>query len=228
MDEAQYQILRQRMIAEVVAETVFLTPRLGKSSLAARVVDVLSEVPRHEFVPLQLRQFAYLNQPLPIACGKTISQPFIVALMTDLLDPHPEDTVLEIGAGAGYQAAVLSRLVKEVYSIDVIEELALGASKRLKRLGYSNVEVGVGNGYDGWPRHAPYDKIIVTAAPDLIPPALIGQLKAGGRLVVPTGTPDAQQLVLAVKNPDATMTLREVLPVRFSEMEQGREVSGTA
>ena len=228
MDEAQYQVLRQRMIAEVVAETVFLTPRLGKSSLAARIVDVLSEVPRHEFVPVQLRQFSYLNQPLPIACGKTISQPFIVALMTDLLDPRPEDTVLEIGAGAGYQAAVLSRLVKKVYSIDVIEELALTASRRLKRLGYSNVEVSLGNGYDGWPQHAPYDKIIVTAAPELIPPALIEQLKPGGRLVLPTGTPDAQQLVLAVKNPDATMTLREVLPVRFSEMEQGRAVSGTA
>jgi protein-L-isoaspartate(D-aspartate) O-methyltransferase len=228
MDERQYRTLRQRMIAEVVAETVFLTPRLGKSSFNGRVVEVLSEVPRHEFVPVQLRQFSYLNQPLPIACGKTISQPFIVALMTDLLDPRPDDTVLEIGAGAGYQAAVLSRLVKQVYTIDVIEELAQSASRRLKRLGYSNIEVGLGNGHDGWPQHAPYDKIIVTAAPELIPPALIEQLKPGGRLVIPTGIPDAQRLVVATKGADGTMEVREVLPVRFSELEQGRAVSGTA
>lgn len=127
MDESQYEALRQRMIAEVVAETVFLTPRLGKSSFNARVIEVMSEVPRHYFVPVQLQQFSYVNQPLPIGCGKTVSQPFIVALMTDLLDPQPGDAVLEVGAGAGYQAAVLSRLVKQVYSIDMIEELALSA-----------------------------------------------------------------------------------------------------
>ncbi len=227
MDERQYQALRQRMIAEVVAETVFLTPRLGKPALNGRVIEILSEVPRHEFVPVQLQQFSYLNQPLPIGCGKTISQPFIVALMTDLLDPQAGDTVLEIGAGAGYQAAVLSRLVKQVYSIDVIEELALAAGKRLKRLGYSNIIVGLGNGYNGWPEHAPYDKIIVTAAPELIPAALIGQLKPGGRMVIPTGIVDAQQLVLAVKGEDGKMSLKNVLPVRFSELE-GKAVSGTA
>ncbi len=228
MEESQYQALRQRMIAEVVAEAVFLTPRLGKSSFNARIIDVMSEVPRHQFVPVQLQQFSYVNQPLPIGCGKTVSQPFIVALMTDLLDPQPEDSVLEVGAGAGYQAAVLSRLVKHVYSIDMIEELALSAGKRLKRLGYSNVTVGLGNGYHGWPEHAPYDKIIVTAAPELIPPALLDQLKAGGRLVIPTGIADAQQLVLAVKDSAGSVSLREVLPVRFSELEQGNAVSGTA
>jgi protein-L-isoaspartate(D-aspartate) O-methyltransferase len=227
MDERQYQALRQRMIAEVVAETVFLTPRLGKSALNGRVIEILSEVPRHEFVPVQLQQFSYLNQPLPIGCGKTISQPFIVALMTDLLDPQPGDTVLEIGAGAGYQAAILSRLVNHVYSIDVIEELALAAGKRLKRLGYTNITVGLGNGYNGWPEHAPYDKIIVTAAPELIPPALIDQLKPKGRMVIPTGIVDAQQLVLAIKGEDGKMSVKNVLPVRFSELE-GKAVSGTA
>src|SRR6185503_3199091 len=157
MDEKQYGALRQRMIAEVVAETVFLTPRLGKPALNAKVIEVIGEVPRHEFVPVQLQQFSYVNQPLPIGAGKTISQPFIVALMTDLIDPQPEDVVLEIGAGAGYQAAVLSRLVKQVYSVEIIEELALSAGRRLKRLGCSNVHVGLGNGYHGWPENAPYD-----------------------------------------------------------------------
>jgi protein-L-isoaspartate(D-aspartate) O-methyltransferase len=228
MDDRQYQALRQRMIAEVVSETVFLTPRLGKSALNSRVIEVISEVPRHEFVPVQLQQFSYVNQPLPIGAGKTVSQPFIVALMTDLLDPQATDVVLEVGAGAGYQAAVLSRLVKQVYSVEIIEELALSAGKRLKRLGYSNVEVGLGNGYNGWPQHAPYDKIIVTAAPELIPPPLIEQLKPGGRMVIPTGIPDSQQLVLAIKGKDGKLTTREVLPVRFSELEQGNTVSGTA
>jgi protein-L-isoaspartate(D-aspartate) O-methyltransferase len=228
MDDRQYQALRQRMIAEVVSETVFLTPRLGKSALNSRVIEVIAEVPRHEFVPVQLQQFSYVNQPLPIGAGKTVSQPFIVALMTDLLDPQATDVVLEVGAGAGYQAAVLSRLVKQVYSVEIIEELALSAGKRLKRLGYSNVEVGLGNGYNGWPQHAPYDKIIVTAAPELIPPPLIEQLKPGGRMVIPTGIPDSQQLVLAIKGKDGKLTTREVLPVRFSELEQGNTVSGTA
>jgi protein-L-isoaspartate(D-aspartate) O-methyltransferase len=229
MDDKQYGALRQRMIAEVVAETVFLTPKLGKPALSARVVDVVGEVPRHEFIPVQLQQFSYVNQPLPIGCGKTISQPFIVALMTDLMDPQPEDLVLEVGAGAGYQAAVLSKLVKEVYSIEIIEELAIAAGRRLKRLGYSNVHVGLGNGYHGWPEHAPFDKIIVTAAPDLIPPPLIEQLKPGGRIVIPTGMPDDQQLIVAVKGKDGKMSMRNVLPVRFSELDPGKAVSsGTA
>jgi protein-L-isoaspartate(D-aspartate) O-methyltransferase len=228
MDEKQYQALRQRMIAEVVAETVFLTPRLGKPALNSRVIEVLGEIPRHEFVPVQLQQFSYLNQPLPIAAGKTVSQPFIVALMTDLLDPKPEDVVLEVGAGAGYQAAVLSRLVKKVYSVDIIEELALAAGKRLRRLGYTNIDVGLGNGYNGWPQNAPYDKIMVTAAPELIPPPLIEQLKPGGRMVIPTGTPDKQTLVLLTKDADGRLATREIIPVRFSELEQGKAVSGTA
>lgn len=228
MDEKHFDVLRQRMIAEVVAETVFLTSRLGKPTLNARVVEVLSEVPRHEFVAAPLQQFSYVNQPLPIAAGKTLSQPFIVGLMTDLLDPKPDDVVLEIGAGAGYQAAVLSRLVKQVYSVELIEELALAAGRRLKHLGYSNVAVGLGNGYHGWPEHAPYDKIIVTAAPELIPPPLLEQLKPGGRMVIPTGILERQQLLVVSKGESGRISTREVIPVRFSELDRGKAVSGTA
>ncbi len=228
MDEDQLRLLRQRMIAEVVAETVFLTPKLGKPALNSRVIEVLGGIPRHEFVPVQLQQYSYLNQPLPIAAGKTVSQPFIVALMTDLIDPQQDDVVLEVGAGAGYQAAVLSRLVKQVYSVEIIEELALAAGRRLKRLGYSNIEVGLGNGYHGWREHAPFDKIVVTAAPELIPPPLIEQLKPGGRMVIPTGIPEKQQLVLLTKDKAGKLATREIIPVRFSELAQGKAVSGTA
>src|SRR5712691_2552009 len=181
MDEQQIDLMRQQMVAEVVAETVFLTPRLGKAALNARVIEVMAKIPRHEFVPVELRPHAYVNRPLPVGYNKTISQPFIVAVMTDLLEPQPGDVVLEVGAGVGYQAAILAELVKQVYSIEIIEELALGAKRRLQRLGYRNVEVRIGNGYYGWPEHAPFDKIMVTAAPDLIPAPLIAQLKLGGR-----------------------------------------------
>jgi protein-L-isoaspartate(D-aspartate) O-methyltransferase len=148
--------------------------------------------------------------------------------MTDLLEPQAGDSVLEVGAGVGYQAAVLSDLVKQVYSIEIIEELALETRSRLARLGYRNIEIGVGNGYYGWSEHAPYDKIIVTAAPDLIPPPLIGQLKAGGRLVIPTGIPDRQQLVVLEKSADGKLGTREVLPVRFSELEDGEGAAGSS
>jgi protein-L-isoaspartate(D-aspartate) O-methyltransferase len=157
-----------------------------------------------------------------------VSQPFIIALMTDLLDPQPGDTVLEVGAGVGYQAAILAELVKQVYSIDIIEELALETRKRLGRLGYRNIEIGVGNGYYGWSEHAPFDKIIVTAAPDLIPPPLIAQLKPGGKIVIPTGIPDKQQLVVLEKSADGKLATREVLPVRFSELEEGGDAGGAA
>ena len=228
MDKQQHDLMRQLMIAEVVAETVFLTPRLGKPALNARVIDVMAKTPRHEFVPVELRPYAYLNRPLPIGCGKTISQPFIIALMTDLLEPQPGDVVLEIGAGVGYQAAILAELVKQVYSIEIIEELARDAERRLQRLGYRNVEVRTGNGYYGWPEHAPFDKIIVTAAPDLFPPPLIGQLKSGGKMVIPTGIPDNQQLVLVEKAEDGKLVTKNILPVRFSELEEGGDVAGVA
>ena len=228
ISEQQFELLRQQMIAEVVAEAVFLTPRLGKPAFDAKVVEVMGRIPRHEFVPMELKPYAYLNRPLPIGCDKTISQPFIIALMTDLLAPQPDDVVLEVGGGVGYQAAILATLVKRVYTIEIIEELAQSAGRRLERLGYANVEVRTGNGYYGWPEHAPYDKIIVTAAPDLVPPPLIAQLKPGGRMVIPTGIPDKQHLVLLEKAADGRLSAREVLPVRFSELEEGGGYAGAA
>ena len=228
MENRQHELMRQQMIAEVVADAVFLTPQIGKSSFDARVIEVMGRIPRHEFVPVELQAYSYINSPLPVGYGKTVSQPFIIALMTDLLEPHAGDTVLEVGAGVGYQAAILSELVKQVYSIELIEELALQTRRRLQRLGYRNIEIGVGNGYYGWSEHAPFDKIMVTAAPDLIPPPLISQLKPGGRIVIPTGIPDKQQLVVLEKSADGKLTTREVLAVRFSELEEGGEAAGAA
>jgi protein-L-isoaspartate(D-aspartate) O-methyltransferase len=179
-------------------------------------------------VPVELQPYAYLNRPLPIGYEKTVSQPFIVALMTDLLDPDEDDVVLEIGAGAGYQAAILAELAKRVYTVDIIEELAQGAERRLKRLGYENVEVRVANGYYGWAEHAPYDKIMVTAAADLIPAPLLAQLKPGGRMVIPTGIPDKQTLILVEKSAAGSLSTREILPVRFSELEDPGRIAGAA
>ncbi|HYA21008.1 MAG TPA: protein-L-isoaspartate(D-aspartate) O-methyltransferase [Burkholderiales bacterium] len=227
MDRQQFESLRQQMIAEVVAETVFVTPQLGKAALNPRVIEVMARIARHEFVPVELHPYAYLNRPLPIGYDKTISQPFIIAVMTDLLEPQPEDTVLEIGAGVGYQAAILAELVKQVYSIELIDELAHHARRRLQRLGYQNIEVHIGNGYYGWAEHAPFDKIIVTAAPDLIPPPLIAQLKPGGRMVIPTGIPDKQQLVLVEKDKSGKLLTRDILPVRFSPLDESGDLAGT-
>ena len=228
VENRQHEQRRQQMITEVVAEAVFLTQRLGKSAFDARVIEVMGRIPRHEFVPVELQAYSYINSPLPVGYGKTVSQPFIIALMTDLLEPQAGDTVLEVGAGVGYQAAILSALVKQVYSIDIIEELALQTRKRLQRLGYANIEIGVGNGYYGWSEHAPFDKIMVTAAPDLIPPPLIAQLKPGGRMVIPTGIPDRQQLMVLEKSAEGKLATREVLPVRFSELEDSADAAGAA
>ena len=219
MNEEQFAALRQHMVAEIVATTVLVGERIGKYNLDPRVMEVIGKVPRHEFVPLELQPYAYLNRPLPIGCDKTISQPFIVALMTDLLRIRNEDTVIEIGTGLGYQAAVLAELAHKVYSIEILEVLATQARKRLDRAGYTNIDVKLGNGYHGWPEHAPFDKVMVTAAPDLIPPSLINQLKPGGRMVVPAGLPDSQQLILVEKSPDGKLATKEILPVRFSELE---------
>ncbi|MBM3359347.1 MAG: protein-L-isoaspartate(D-aspartate) O-methyltransferase [Betaproteobacteria bacterium] len=215
-------------MAEIAAEAALTAGHTGRAAFGERVLRVIGEMPRHEFVPIELQPYAYLNRPLPIGYDKTVSQPFIVALMTDLLDPRADDVVLEIGAGAGYQAAILAQLTKRVYSIDIIEELAQGAERRLRRLGYENVEVRVGNGYYGWPENAPYDKIMVTAASELIPPPLLTQLRPGGRMVVPTGIPDKQTLTLVEKSATGSLTTREILPVRFSEMEEPGEYAGAA
>ena len=228
MDENQFDLMRRQMILEVVAETVFLTQRLGRAALDARVIDVMAKIPREEFVPVELRPYAYLNRPLPVGCGKTISQPFIIALMTDLLEPQAGDVVLEVGTGVGYQAAILAELVQQVYSVEIIDELAQHAKRRLMRLGYRNIEVRTGNGYYGWPEHAPFDKIIVTAAPDLIPPPLLAQLKPGGRMVIPAGIPDEQQLMLVEKADNGTLATSNILPVRFSELEGDSDYEGVA
>src|SRR5258707_5978942 len=219
---------RREWGAGVVSVAVFLAAPRGNPWCAPGVIGGRGKTPRHEFVPVELQAYAYINSPLPVGYGKTISQPFIVALMTDLLELKPDDVTLEVGAGVGYQAAILSELVDRVYSIELIEELALDTRKRLKNLGYRNIEVGVGNGYYGWSEHAPFDKIVVTAAPDLIPPPLLAQLKPGGKMVIPTGIPDKQQLMLVEKSADGRLATREVLPVRFSELEEGSDFAGAA
>jgi protein-L-isoaspartate(D-aspartate) O-methyltransferase len=219
MQKDPFEELRQQMIAVIVAETVFASGELGKAALATRVLEAMGKVPRHEFVPVELRAYAYVNNPLPIGCNKTISQPFIVALMTDLLDLKPEDRVLEIGTGLGYQAAILSELAKKVYSVEIINELAQQAKRRLAERGCSNIELRIGNGFYGWPEHAPFDKIIVTAGTDLVPPSLLNQLKPNGRMVIPTGLPDAQHLVLVEKDANGRIKTKQLLPVRFSLLE---------
>ncbi len=213
-------VLRQHMLAEISAATFHVRGLIGKPSLAERVMTAMSNVPRHEFVPIELQPIAYANVPLPIGFDKTISQPFIVALMTDLLDIRADDAVLEIGTGLGYQAAILAQLARKVYSIEIIEELGMQAKQRLHRQGFTNIEVRIANGYHGWSEHAPFDKIIVTAAPDLIPAPLIHQLKAGGKMVLPAGLPDAQQLMLLEKDGIGKVSTKEILRVRFSQLEE--------
>jgi protein-L-isoaspartate(D-aspartate) O-methyltransferase len=188
----------------------------GISQLSARVITALASVPREEFVPTAYRHLAYDNTPLPIAAGQTISQPLIVALMTELLDPQPDDIVLEVGTGSGYQAAVLSSLVAQVYSIEIVEELARGAEAVLDELGYTNVVVRAGDGYAGWPEHAPFDAIIVTAAAEELPPPLLQQLKPGGKLVIPVGERHGyQELLLIEVDNNGEINKQSVLPVRF-------------
>jgi protein-L-isoaspartate(D-aspartate) O-methyltransferase len=215
-----FDLLRQRMLAEVSAGVFHVSETIGKAALAERVMTAMDKVPRHEFVPVELQPYAYANIPLPIGFDKTISQPFIVALMTDLLDLTANDVVLEIGTGLGYQAAILGQLARKVYSIEIIEELASQAKQRLNRHGVSNVEIRIGNGYHGWSEHSPFDKIIVTAAPDLIPPPLLHQLRPGGKMVIPAGLPDAQQLFLVEKDENGRARTKEILRVRFSQLEE--------
>ncbi|SDY93488.1 protein-L-isoaspartate(D-aspartate) O-methyltransferase [Citreimonas salinaria] len=180
------------------------------------VLEVMRAVPRHEFVPPDVRLLAYEDRPLPIGYGQTISQPFIVALMTDLLKIEPGDKVLEVGTGSGYQAAVLSPLAEEVYTIEIVPELGERAAGTFADLGFENVEAKIADGYYGWPEQAPFDAIVVTAAASQIPPPLVQQLKPGGRMVIPIGGPfSAQQLMLVEKQEDGSITSRQLLPVQF-------------
>lgn len=219
MSDEEYSELRQIMVAEIAAQTIYACAQLGKAALSRRVMEVMAKVPRHEFVPFELRPYAYADSPLPIGFDKTISQPFIVAVMTELLDIQPTDSVLEIGTGLGYQSAILAELAQHVFSVELIEELAAQARHRLARQGHANVKVKIANGCHGWPEHAPFDKMIVTAAPELIPPALIYQLKPGGKMVIPAGLPDEQQLILVDKNADGSVSTRDIFAVRFSLLE---------
>jgi len=174
----------------------------------------MTEVPRHEFVPLEYRSAAYSNAPLPIGHGQTISQPLVVGLMTELLQPAKTDKVLEVGTGSGYQTAILSVLASEVYTIEIVPELGETARTNLERLGYSNVSTKIGDGYQGWAEHAPFDAIIVTAAPSHVPPPLIAQLRYGGRMVIPVGG-FYQELMVLAKHADGTTTTTTIVPVRF-------------
>lgn len=215
-DDERYARQRAALIDEIEDDVRATARYLGRDRLDPRVLKVLGEVPRHEFVPKKNRDRAYRNQPLPIGYSQTISQPYIVAIMTDLLDPTPGHRVLEIGTGSGYQAAVLSGLVKQVYSIEIIAPLGRAADQRLKDLGYTNINTRVGDGYYGWLEHGPFDSIVVTAAASHVPPPLLQQLKPGGRMVIPVGSAFlTQQLVLIEKQPDGAIITRQFLPVRF-------------
>ncbi len=207
---------RQHMVQLIEDDVKRTSVYLDKESLDPKVMQAINKVPRHKFVPEHRREDAYENNPLPIGHGQTISQPYIVAIMTDLLKLSATDKVLEIGTGSGYQAAILAELVKEVYSIEIVEPLGLKAAQLFKQLGYSNINAKVGDGYYGWEEHAPFDAIIVTAAASHIPHPLIQQLKPGGHMMIPVGSNFlTQQLLLIHKAADGHITTRQILPVRF-------------
>lgn len=209
-------IARKKMVGEIEQDVHRTSAYIGQVKLNEEVMRVMGEVPRHEFVPEDEQWAAYYNRPLPIGYGQTISQPYIVALMTDLLAISKDAKVLEVGAGSGYQAAVLSLLVKEVHSIEIIPELARECRKRLARLGYSNITIHEGDGYYGLESEGPFDGIVVTAAASYIPPPLVVQLKPGGRMVIPVGHPFAvQYLMLIEKSEQGEVSMRQVLPVQF-------------
>ena len=209
-DTLFYQVLRQAMIEDQIIDR-------GVSD--ERVIKAMADIPRHLFVKESLRDLAYADGPLPIGYSQTISQPYIVAYMTEILQPDTHHTVLEVGTGSGYQAAILSKLVHHVYSIEIITELGKEATERLERLGYDNVTVRIGDGYKGWEKHAPFDRIIVTATPEQIPEKLVEQLKPGGRMVLPVGeTFLGQDMLVVKKDKTGQVTTQETIPVRFVPM----------
>jgi protein-L-isoaspartate(D-aspartate) O-methyltransferase len=221
--EAQdFAAQRNRMVAEVDAMYAETRSETGLAAMSPAVRTALGKVERHRLVPREQRSASYDNRPLPIGAGQTISQPYIVALSTDLLAPQPGDVVLEVGTGSGYQAAVLAQIVRQVYTIELIESLGRTAAAHLAEMGYRNVEVRIGDGYAGWPEKAPFDGIVVTAAAPRIPPALVAQLKTGGRMVIPVGGDGfIQYLKLATKRADGGIDEREVIPVRFVPLVPG-------
>jgi len=218
-----FAALRTAMVEEVEATYAETRSYTGLQAMSPRVRAALGKVERHRLVPPQQRALAYRNHPLPIGQGQTISQPYIVALSSDLIAPEPQHVVLEIGTGSGYQAAVLAEIVRKVYSIEILEPLAALARENLARLGYTNIEIRVGDGYQGWPEQAPFDAIVVTAAAPQVPPALVAQLKPGGRLVIPVAAGgDEQELLLVTKTADGAIRRKSLLPVRFVPLVPGR------
>ena len=217
-ESLDFGVLRRMMVDAIVVHARMAGSDTGRPELSGAVLDVMAQVPRHEFVPSELRAYAYFDTPLPIGFGKTISQPYIVALMTDLLEIRPRDRILEVGTGLGYQAAVLARLGSRIYGVEIIEELARSAKRRLAEQGCGNVEVTVGDGSTGWAEHAPFDRILVAAAPHLIPTALLAQLAPGGRMVIPAGLDGAQTLMLVTRDAGGALATTDILSVRFSEL----------
>lgn len=220
--EDEYAEPRRQMLEAVRALVSETARQTGVEALDEDVADALAAVPRHRFVPRDRRHAAYLNRPLPIGHGQTISQPYIVALMTQLLQPEPGDRVFELGTGSGYQAAVLAEMDAEVYSVEIVPELAERASSALAAAGDDGVAVRNADGYHGWPEHAPFDAIVVTAAADHVPPPLVDQLAPGGRLILPLGDPfGSQALTVVRKGEDGEVSSRQVLPVRFVPLTRG-------
>jgi protein-L-isoaspartate(D-aspartate) O-methyltransferase len=219
MNEKHLAILCRHMVELIGIHVDLLEEELGKAALDERILTAMLRIPRHLFVPEPLAHLAYEDRPLPIGFEKTISQPFMCALMTDLLDPQRGDIILEVGTGLGYQAAILAQLSEHVFSVEIVEELGDSAQARLHHLGYTNVHIRIGDGSRGWPEHAPYDKIMIAAAAEAVPGALLEQLKPAGRLVMPLGPADAQQLTAIDKDAGGVVRRRAVMPVRFSQLE---------
>ena len=222
-DAQDFTAQRARMVAEIDQMYAETRAETGLAAMAPRVRAAIGKVERHRLIPQDQAHLAYRNHPLPIGHSQTISQPYIVALSTDLLAPEPAQVVLEVGTGSGYQAAVLAGLVKQVYTIEIVEALGRTAESRLAALGYKNIEVRIGDGYKGWPEKAPFDGIVVTAAAPRVPQALVDQLKPGGRMVIPVGERwEVQQLLLIVRKADGSVEQKNVLPVRFVPLVPGR------
>jgi len=214
--EQTFIATRQEMISAIHSTVADTSGYTGIAKLDDKVIHAMATVPRHEFVPESLRKFAYLNRPLPIGARQTISQPYIVALMTQLAEVDAAAVVLEVGTGSGYQAAVLSVLVKQVYTMEIVNALGVKAKNTLARLGYDNVQVIIGDGYDGWKQQAPYDAILVTAAPERVPGPLLAQLKTGGRMVIPVGAQNrTQSLQVLEKLKSGEVITKDILPVGF-------------
>ncbi|WP_081162170.1 protein-L-isoaspartate(D-aspartate) O-methyltransferase [Ensifer aridi] len=218
MNEKHLGVLRRHMVEVIAIYADLASEELGKAALDERVMAAMLRVPRHLFVPAPVAPFAYQDMPLPIGFDKTVSQPFMVALMTDLLAPQPHEAVLEIGTGLGYQTAILAQLAGQVWSVEIIEEFASHAEALLQGFGMSNVGIRVGDGSRGWLEHAPFDKILVTAAAEEAPPALLEQLKPMGRMVLPLGS-EEQVLTVIDKDEQGQVEERKLIPVRFSQLE---------